>query len=276
MSKKPAKTPKARRACIPTPGLRICTLDIETAPLEVYAWGLWDQNLGLEMIGKEWSILSYCVKWLDEDEPIYRDVSGQKELRNDRALLADLHKILDEADIVIAQNGVSFDLKKINARLLEHGFKPYKPVRVIDTMVVAKKHFGFTSNKLAWMSQHLTDTKKDKHHEFPGFELWSECLKGNKRAWAEMRKYNVIDVLATEELYLRMRPWIEGHPNVANYTTKDYSCCPKCGSDNVQSRGYARTQSGVYPRYQCQECGGWSRGRKSINTKEVSAVQLTN
>jgi hypothetical protein len=47
-------------------GPRILFLDIETAPLQSYHWGLWDQNIGLEQIGTEWSILSFSAKWLGE------------------------------------------------------------------------------------------------------------------------------------------------------------------------------------------------------------------
>lgn len=49
--------------------------------------------------------------------------------------------------------------------------------------------------------------KKLKHKKFPGHELWKECLKGNKEAWNEMRKYNIHDVLATEELYNVLKQW---------------------------------------------------------------------
>jgi hypothetical protein len=32
-----------------------------------------------------------------------------------------------------------------------------------------------------------------------------------------MRKYNPKDVKGTEDVYLKLRPWIEGHPNLAIY-----------------------------------------------------------
>lgn len=257
---------------------RILTLDIETAPIESYHWGLWDENIGLEQIQVEWSILSFSAKWLGNKRVIYMDTSGRgvNKVRNDDYLLVALWKLLDEADIVVAQNGQSFDIKKINARMLMADMRPYSPIKVIDTKLVAQKHFNFTSNKLAWLSDHLTATVKSEHKLFPGFKLWTECLKDNPKAWAEMKKYNCIDTIATEELYLKLRPWIEGHPNVAVYRDMQLVSCPKCGSAKVQKRGTSVTQTGQYHRYQCQDCGGWSRSRAVINSKAQRSTLLGN
>lgn len=256
---------------------KIVTLDIETAPLESYTWGLWDQNVGLDMIKTEWSILSYAAKTLGAKGVTYRDTGGRgvANVRDDRGLLADIWDVLNEADIVVAQNGKRFDLRKINARLLMQGFSPYSPVRVIDTLSAAKAHFGFTSNKLAWMSKHLTDAPKSEHKKFPGFELWAECLKDNPKAWAEMKKYNMRDVVATEKLYKRLRPWISNHPNLGAYspTTEEHPC-PKCGSEETQKRGVTTTQQGQYHRYQCTACGSWSRGKDKVHPTKKNRKNL--
>ena len=247
------------------------TLDIETAPLEVYSWGLWKQNIGLDQIQNEWSLLSYAVKRLDKKEIRYSDNREAEDPRDDYALLADLWSILNEADIVIAQNGKQFDLKRINARFAMLNFSPPSPVRVIDTVLEARKKFGFTSNKLEWLSTHLTCEKKSKHKRFPGFSLWAECLKGNKAAWDEMKRYNIADVKATEELYLKLRPWIDRHPNVA----LGVEACPRCGSEDLQFRGTVATQSGVYQRIRCSECRGWSRQKQNQLSKTERKVTLT-
>lgn len=259
-------------------GARIVTLDIETAPLESYHWGIWEQNINLEMIREDWTILAFCAKWLDSQKVIYQDTGGRgvSKVRDDKKLLHSLWDILDEADVVVTQNGRQFDIKRINARLIQAGFKPYSPIKVVDTKVAAKRHFAFTSNKLAWLSSKLARTRKDEHKKFPGFDLWAECLKDNRAAWAEMRHYNTLDVLATEQVYLALRPWIVGHPNLANYTDVEEEACPKCGSYKVQRRGHERTQSGLYARLQCQTCGGWSRSRYTANTTAKRKILLSN
>ena len=72
---------------------------------------------------------------------------GADKVRDDKPLLKGIRDLLDEADIVIAQNGKSFDVRKVNARLIQHGFQPPSPYRVVDTMLVAKKYFAFTSRR---------------------------------------------------------------------------------------------------------------------------------
>lgn len=242
---------------------KILTLDIETAPLNVYTWGLWEQNVGLDMVKNDWRILSVAWKWLHKKRVHFSRAIVIDGKLDDIGVCMDLHDLLDEADIVVTQNGIDFDIKRINARLAEEGFDPYSPVRHIDTKRVAKQVFGFTSNRLEWLGEHIAGVKKDKHRKFPGFELWKECLANNPKAWKEMEKYNVRDVLATEALYLKLRPWIANHPNVAVYGETGGDACPKCASHRLQRRGSAVSNSGRYPRFQCLACGGWSRGRRS-------------
>lgn len=261
---------------------KIVTLDIETFPNLVFTWGLFKQMVGVNQIVRNWSIASMCWKWLGEKQTHYIDCEADPT--NDSLILDQCWAVLDNADIVIGQNSKHFDIRKLNARFIEAGMKPPSPYKQVDTKVEAAKVAMFTSNRLEWLAPHLTDVSKDKHNEFPGFDLWSECLKGNPRAWAAMRKYNPRDVVATEKLYLKLRPWIVGHPSVVNYDHDHGDIdgkplrvqCPKCGSHKVTARGYYTTQVGKYHRYHCKSCGGWSRSRYTLNSKEQRAVLLAN
>lgn len=262
-------------------GPKIVTLDIETFPNLVFTWGLFKQMVGVNQIVRDWSIASMCWKWLGTKGTEYVDCEANPT--DDRELLAHAWNVLDEADIVVGQNSKHFDIRKLNARFIEAGFGPPSPYKQIDTKVEAAKVAMFTSNRLEWLAAHLADVPKDKHKEFPGFDLWAECLKGNPRAWAAMRKYNPRDVVATEQVYMKLRPWIEGHPNVAIYDHergdvdgKPFIACPKCGSHKLQQRGHQHTQVGTYPRYHCQSCGGWSRGRYDTQSKEQRRALLSN
>ena len=258
---------------------KILTLDLETAPIQSYHWGLWDQNIGLNMIGTDWSILSYSAKWLHEERTMYKDTFLQRNQRKDLALLKTVRNLLNEADIVVGQNVARFDMKKLNARFILNDIAPPSPVRIIDTLKVAKRHFAFTSNKLEFMSDKLcVKYKKLKHGQFPGFELWKEFLARNPAAQAEMEKYNRYDVLSTEELYLIMRPWIAGHPNVNLYSDVQGEAkrCPNCGSDALKPRGFRYTQLGKYQRYHCQGCGAWPHGRTNLITKEARGLLIGN
>jgi hypothetical protein len=186
---------------------KVLILDIETAPMISYVWGLFDQNIPLNMIQRDWFVLSWTAKWLHEDKVMYKDQRGKKgkSLENDKSLLVPLFKLMDEADIILGQNSNAFDIKKINSKFLEHGLGVPSAYKKIDTYVLAKRHFSLTSNKLEYMSKKFNvKYKKQEHEEFSGFKLWDECMKGNLKAWKCMQRYNNFDVLATEELFLKL------------------------------------------------------------------------
>lgn len=249
-------------------GPKILFLDIETAPILGYVWQLFDQNVALNQIHTDWSILSWSAKWLHSKEVLYMDVRGEKDLENDKKILKAMWSLLDEADIIVTQNGKKFDQKKLNARFIVHGFRPPSTYKHIDTLQIAKKHFGFTSNKLEYMASKLcTKYKKLAHKKFPGFELWRECLAGNVAAWDEMKRYNVRDTLVLEELYHKLMPWDGAAINFALYHPGEDHVCA-CGSKSFQRRGFHFTQTGKFQRFQCRDCGAWSRGRLNLISEE--------
>jgi hypothetical protein len=247
---------------------KILTIDIESSPIEAYCWGLWDQNIGIDFVKTDWTIFSYAAKWLGQKKVMYADTGGRgpKKVRDDRPLMSDLRALLNEADIVIGQNARRFDVRKINARLIVHGFAPPSPYRVIDTLVEAKKYFAFTSQKLKWTSEMLTNTPKDDHKKYPGFDLWKACLLDDPLAWKEMKKYNKRDVVATELVYLKLRPWIANHPNLGVFQPLlEKPICPNCGSTNLKPWDRrANLQQGAYIRLLCSDCGAWSRGKEML------------
>lgn len=248
-------------------GPKIITLDIETSPIEAFVWGLWKQNIGLKQIKSDWSVMAYAAKTLGQKEVRYADTEKEADVKDDSALMALIWAELDAADIVVTQNGKHFDHRKINARFITLGMPPPSPYKMIDTKVEASKVAMFTSNKLEWLADILTDAPKDSHKQFPGFELWRECMAGNPKAWAVMRKYNPKDVIATERLYLRLRPYMQQHPNVAVYDDEsETTSCPSCGGTRLQRRGFYFTDTGRYQRFSCNACGSWSRDRYTSNT----------
>ncbi len=235
---------------------KILMLDIENTPITAYCWGLWKQNIGINQIVEDWSILSYAAKWIGEDN-VYWD-STQKQ--DEGALLSSLWGLLDEADIVVAHNGDRFDMTKINAKMLEWDMPPYSPVRTVDTLKVARKRFRLTSNKLDYISKYLGFEGK---METGGMKLWIDCMAGKKAAWKTMIDYNIADVIELEHIYLKLLPWIDNHPNVGIHEKLDRPACPKCTSTNIQFRGYAITNVSKFRRFQCNSCGGW--GRMPVN-----------
>lgn len=252
---------------------KVLLLDIETSPLISYTWGLFDQNVALNQIHSEWFVLSWAAKWLGDDKVLYQDQSKSKDMSDDKQLLKGIWDLLNEADIVLGQNSKRFDVKKLNARFIMNDLPPPSPFRQIDTLVIAKKHFAFTSNKLEWMSGKLCpENKKLKTKKFVGFELWKACLAGNKEAWAEMKAYNMQDVIALESLYIRLQPWDNSTRFDVHNNDEGASC--NCGNSKLTRRGFSFTNTGKFQRFQCQSCRAWYTGKKNMLTKEKRASLL--
>jgi len=239
---------------------RILLFDLETAPNLAYVWGHYDQNV-IEHVQESY-ILSVAYKWLGEDKvyvkalPDYKGYKPEKEC--DRELCKDLWKLFDEASIVIAHNGDAFDIKKANTRFVYNGLPPYSDFRSIDTLKIAKKVFKFNSNKLDDLGNFLGIGRKA---QTGGFATWRGCLSGDSKAWKTMCLYNQQDVALLERVYLSLRPWAKGHPDVS--TMRGLKGCPVCGHPKAHKRGYAYTNLMRAQRYQCLDCKAYYQGPRS-------------
>lgn len=254
---------------------RVLLIDIETAPKIAYVWRTYDESISPEQLVSDTFLLSFAAKWLGEKKVIYSDQSTSRPMSNDMKLLRQIHSLMDEADIVVAHNGQAFDVPFVLTRMVAKGLPPMSPFKQVDTFRIARRQFGFTFNRLVFLAKAL-DCRylKDEHPEYPGITLWKECLRRNPDAWRVMRRYNIGDVQTLEEVYMKLRPWVEKHPNAGIWIDDGNRHCPVCGSTEMQIRGYKHTDTGIYTQYRCNACGKYARGRQTVNTREHRRLQL--
>lgn len=245
------------------PPLKILIIDIETSPIRAKLWRLGKQVVTLDQLDEDWYVMAWAAKWLGDSRIFYSDQSEVPEMKNDKKSMEEVRALLLEADVVITQNGISFDLPKLMTRFFFWKLGPIKKLRQWDNLKVVRRIFGFTSNKLA----HLTNTfneefKKLEHEEFPGRKLWDECEKRNPRAWKCMKDYNIFDVLALEEFCLKVLPW-DTSINWSVYTGGENYCV--CGSvEFVPIEGqFHYTNANRFQLFQCKDCGSWHRSAES-------------
>jgi len=251
---------------------KILLIDIETAPKIAYVWEFYKANISPKQVLTHGHILSYAAKWLGSDDVLY----AENRKSNDKRIVKNICSLLDEADIVIAHNAKKFDIPMINARALVHGISPPSPYKVIDTLISARSSIKLERYSLEYIAQVLGCTPKLTNRKFPGFELWLECLRNNNQAWEELMEYNIQDVRTLEEVYIKLRPWIKNHPNVAIYQELAKPVCPKCGSHHVHFRGNYFTSLGKYKRIKCLDCGGWGSTRYSQYPKDAAKELIKN
>jgi len=245
---------------------KILFWDIETAPNTAYIWGLWNEVTSMDFIRDNWYVLCWSAKWLGEKKIMSAAINGPGE--NDESIIKKLWDLLNQADIIVAHNGVKFDCRKANTRFIKYGLNPPTPSKVIDTLKEARKYFYFTSNRLGDLGKILGVGEKA---QTGGFNLWKQCMNGDKKAWNKMVKYCKQDTRLLENVYLKLRPYMTNHPNIG--VINGAAVCPKCGSYNIQYRGYTITSANKYRRFQCQECGGW--GKESTKIKQNKTLRNT-
>lgn len=207
-------------------------------------------------------MLAWAAKWQHKRRVIARtlpDYPGYKKApTSDARLVAELHEILDDADVVVAHNA-DFDIKKTNARFLANGLRPPSPFKVFCTLKLARRIGKFDSNRLDALGGYLGVGRKVKH---TGINLWLGCMNGDEASWRTMRKYNAHDVILLERVFDKLKGYATNFPDKNMWTGSN--ACPVCQSSHLIRQGFHVSKAGRKQRFQCRDCGNWFMLGKAI------------
>lgn len=252
---------------------KIVLWDIETTHNIAAIFRLFEDYTNHENLLQERYIVSASWKELGKEK--VHSVSTlddpkryKRNPHDDRFVCETLHRVLSEADVIVAHNGDSYDIKFTEGRMLANGLSPLPPIPSIDTLKVAKSRLLLNSNKLDYLARLLGFGKKVKTEN----QWWLDILNGGTKAAQaikKMVKYNKHDVVLLEKVFLKLRPYCANHINRALFGG---SGCPRCGSKHVQSRGTHKAISRTYARFQCQGCGGWFRTTKPAMSQPTTRI----
>lgn len=251
----------------------VILFDIETSPEVAYVWKRWKENVAPKQVIKRSYMLSWAAKRLGSEEVFadalpYYEESYHQDSTNDYNIVKSLWELLDGADIVVAHNGINFDLAYANSRFAYHGLGMPSPYKIVDTLKVAKKYFRFPANSLAELCAYF-----DIEGKFDtDFKLWDGCVNKDPQSWNTMVEYNVQDIKALEGVYLKLRPYDRSHPNVGLYVDNERITCPCCGSGSHEVlAANAYTAQSVFESYRCTDCGHVYR-----SSKRIKGIKITN
>ena len=235
---------------------KILIWDIETSLMEYMGFSIWNQNIPISAIKRDWNIICVCYKLLGKKGVKSVSVLDDpdrfaKDIHDDYHVVKTMWEILQGVDILVHHYGDVFDLKKFNSRVIYHGLPPLKTLLTVDTKKEISKVAKFSSGKLDWLGMQLIGDHKDK----TDYQLWIDCQAGDVKAIKYMTKYCKKDVSLLEDVYIKLRPYFKGHPNVAEVGTHN---CPKCNSANTIKHKNRLMASGIqkYQR-QCNNCGSY-------------------
>jgi hypothetical protein len=230
------------------PKPKILILDIETSYMMARVWGPKVEYINHTDILSDFKILTVSYKFMGDSKPIALSADIKNGVIDDKKMLEKLSEAINEADFVSGHNLASFDMKKINTRIIANNLPPVPAKKVIDTIKIARKHFGFTSNRLDFLAKFLgVDPKGKLQHE--GIGLWEKVMSGDKKAMKHMLDYNIKDIVLTEKVLQKLLPYSD----VKIYQTSDEQC-PQCASLKVKQIGTKQLARGVTNHYSCLNC----------------------
>lgn len=239
---------------------RIILFDLETLPNLPEALKVWtqlDNFPGRTMRATITTII--CAGWKELGKKHTHCINAwdykewKKDVNDDKKLVQEIYNVLKEADVVVTQNGKRFDWKYLQTRLMFHGLDPLGKIHHIDTVVLARSNLFNFSNSLGNLGELLVNERKMKHS---GWKLWVDVHGRCKKAMNKMEAYCKQDVKLLEKVFIKLRPFVN---NMPCFDTKGIKSCPTCNSQRLHSNGVRRTKTQIYRRYQCIDCGTWSR-----------------
>ena len=226
-----------------TPSPRFLLFDIESAGVNALK-----SDLGF--------VILFGYKWLGEKQA--RAITASRsDLRkfSDKRLLQEASKLFAEADLIVGHFASIFDRRFIQGRLLINNLPPIPPLKMRDTCLIARRVANFSSNRLKHLAKLLKFENQKLDNDWPN--AWFRVMQGDMQALRGMATYCKGDVLALEELYLRLRPFDNAHPRIID----DRSACSVCGGQ-AHYRGTEIVGKYRYRRFQCKACGRWGHDAK--------------
>lgn len=214
---------------MPNPKINRIFFDLETSPNLVLAFRTgYDLVVNHDAIVKERKII--CVGWKREGENRVKVIRWDKN-QDDKQLLIEFSKVLEEADEIVGHFIDKFDWPWVKTRCLIHRLPPLPNIKTIDTKAWASRGFYFNSNKLDYLADILGHGKKIK----TDFDLWKDIVIHNcPKALNRMCLYCARDVEVLEKVYLDLAAHIKPKTHAGVLSGGEKWSCPRTGSKNVR------------------------------------------
>ena len=250
--------------------VKALTIDIERLPGQVSVQHrgftidgpVWDLNALKHIIGRrihaddviEWPrTICAAARWYGEEDVMF---AAEWEVGGYDAFMREVWSWVDEADILIGHNMAAFDSKHLMSGWAEMGLPAPSPFKVIDTLKIARGSLNMESNTLDSLAKRLgVEAKSDKYD----VRVAQAAVAGDKDAQARIEGYNRGDIVASEALFDRLRPYARNIPHLGMWTD-DELACPSCGSTMTATGKTVHANVQRYEHLHCPNCGAHARG----------------
>lgn len=243
---------------------RIILFDLETLPNLKEALKVWPQLSDFPGRTLKATISTIiCAGWKVYGEDKTHCINAwdfsrwKNNINDDFSVCKAISDVLMDADAVVTHNGIRFDWKFLQTRLLYNGLDPLPPINHIDTKSLASRYLYNFNNRLGYIGDTYIGERKLEHE---GWDLWVKVHQKDPKAMKTMADYCKQDVDLLEKVFVLLKRFSKHIPNHNNYFQgHEKPLCPACGSTRLHNKGYRHTQTKVYRRYKCLDCKKWSR-----------------
>ena len=234
---------------------KILTYDIETTNFK----------------GNRGEIICLGYQWNAEPTKVVKisDFRGWKKLpveQRDKYVVAEIRDIIIDADVLVGHYAQRFDHRFIQHRCLYHGLGPIPDTKHVDTWKIAKYQLACSSNRLKTLADAFGLSNKKDSVEW---KYWRRLAAHDQESIDLISEYCKQDVRTTWDLVQKLLPIAKDIPNLSLLTGEPIYTCSACGGSKILHRGIRHTKIHSYARFQCQDCGRWSRGRQTVVDKNL-------
>lgn len=242
-------------------GHNVVTLDIERIP-GVFTSDFWDLNAFKNRRIHADLVVSWprtiCIAWRWYGTKRI-DFAAEWEPGGVEAMLLAAWEVYDRAEIVVGHAVNRFDSRHLQTGWLEMGLPMPSPVKMVDTLTIARQRFGMESNTLDAICKRLGIPHKTDKYEVA---IAKAAIAGHVPSQRRLAAYNKGDIVASEALYDRFRGRIPNHPHVTSGNALDVISCNQCNGRNLTRNGVKLAQQITYLLYRCQSCGANVQGTR--------------
>lgn len=253
---------------------KVVTLDIERIPGRVRTLhrgftiegDVWDLNALKDITRRRihaddmiaWPrTICAAWKWYDSEDV---EFAAEWQVGGYHAFMQQVWDVFDQADLIIGHNAERFDAKHLMGGWAEMGLPAPSPYKVVDTLKTARGTFAYESNTLDALNKRLgIDAKTDKYD----VKIARAAVGGDREAQSILESYNRGDIIASEALFDRLRPYAKGIPHLGMWTD-DALACPSCGHTMTATGKTVHANVQRYEHLTCPNCGSHARGTTTL------------
>ena len=220
------------------------------------------------------TICTFGYKWQDEARPKAFDLNDWKDIFQsrgaravEREMVKEAHKIMKQADRVVAHFGQYFDYKYMNTLFTKYGLGEID-VELVDTWRLAKNNLKLSSNRLDAIAKFFGLPTKDKMDHDDWIKI---VMERSVTAMEKMTKYCKQDVLVLEAVYNRLEHLANPRTHIGLLCGGSRMSCMQCGHDRLHKHDIVVTRTAKYRRFKCPNCGS---KRNKITLRQSYALGI--